>query len=1110
LLLDLQGADPKSTLVLQEKLDRAGFDPKMNPEDRLLLTSVDAVQWASAVWGAWYRALTARQTPHHGIDEDPACNIVEHLASRYERDPASAIRFVKEQTTYLAAVGLGQSEGDVPIVAGLEPGQRPGIFGGGWVYAACSTILRGGRSLDTSQPHDRDFQIGRCADILLSKTAWPAVPESFVEKNVEEYIARMTTRHEGDHLIGVIKRRIKEVVRLIFTGKTFVPTDQLPSSNASFEFQRTWGGGLGYLMETWYKETFLRPEPSLASLFGEKRPEADIEPGDLPEDESVSTVHCQRGYDSAPEPTGRVSGLPETRTIPTPGTDLLQSFQNFVDKKVIDVVKSQEIHVLPFAIKEPGKTRIITLGEAAPTFRLLELQKFVHGVLRACPPFEFIGHPITDKDWARHFSAPMRPDQGINSGDFKNATDNLNPELSFYAHKQICKAVRLPDGSRLVDSPYYVAGILDLIGHVFHIDVVNSDLTGDPVKQQWGQLMGSILSFPVLCVVNFAVGSLGSGLTPSEALEPNAPLVVNGDDIAAVQTRTQYEYWKILAREAGLEFSLGKNYWSRTFCVMNSEFRSIRHYGQALEASGDPKKLEEQSRGPAGFTAFKPIGGLNQALLRGFEKKGQEAGQDLKPTMGWWELGARAQELVLDVPEPVGRRWMEIFRVYHAAILKTVPPGVQFGATPRLGGVGLPYCPPASDDGRKFHTAIALLDETSRQKLLSPPRKPRSWIDTQLAESAQYYAKRFGSHWEERPAMEIVLENWGFPVSRETSDVGSRLRLSYVLAQYVKLIKTTALRKPEILVEFQVGSGPRSRGSGKQRVANGVPSIGLVPKVDPEKWRQQVFRYGCRLTRFAKGAKGKVPALFEPITDEKLQIWQPPLEEIVDWPRLASATILRFRAGDINPKDFPRRVWSALKQKPVPGPPVEFYHHTRQVDSFVYTNSDLQRPPERARATPSSRPPLNIRRPDEDEPLPLTAFLEEEPAINPLGRTMAVFDATDPGLLIHFPPGSAFASVSRGGLTFRLVGEPTGQWRFIGSALSAEGDPEEEDRAFQAAMRYSLEKSLPVLGMQPVREILPQSLPLLQAPPRRHLDGHRAGPRRVSYYNREALTSFTD
>jgi len=85
--------------------------------------------------------------------------------------------------------------------------------------------------------------------------------------------------------------------------------------------------------------------------------------------------------------------------------------------------------------------------------------------------------------------------------------------------------------------------------------------------------MGSPTSFPVLCLVNVAATlvSFNRAYGKKVALS-DLPVCINGDDVLFwSRNQKHYEIWKQITGECGLKFSLGKNYTSRDFCVINSE-----------------------------------------------------------------------------------------------------------------------------------------------------------------------------------------------------------------------------------------------------------------------------------------------------------------------------------------------------------------------------------------------------------------------------------------------------------------------------------------------------------------------------------------------------------
>jgi hypothetical protein len=84
-----------------------------------------------------------------------------------------------------------------------------------------------------------------------------------------------------------------------------------------------------------------------------------------------------------------------------------------------------------------------------------------------------------------------------------------------------------------------------------------------PVLQKSGQLMGSLLSFPLLCLLNDCTAEF-SGVHPSKYL-------INGDDILMRTSPDSYPKWKETVQEFGLDLSAGKNYIHPIFGTVNSQ-----------------------------------------------------------------------------------------------------------------------------------------------------------------------------------------------------------------------------------------------------------------------------------------------------------------------------------------------------------------------------------------------------------------------------------------------------------------------------------------------------------------------------------------------------------
>jgi len=82
--------------------------------------------------------------------------------------------------------------------------------------------------------------------------------------------------------------------------------------------------------------------------------------------------------------------------------------------------------------------------------------------------------------------------------------------------------------------------------------------------QTSGQLMGSLLSFPLLCMANDFLCSVLSNF-------PSGSYLINGDDIVGKVPQECIQKWKDCSSSIGLTLSLGKNFIDKNFCTVNSQ-----------------------------------------------------------------------------------------------------------------------------------------------------------------------------------------------------------------------------------------------------------------------------------------------------------------------------------------------------------------------------------------------------------------------------------------------------------------------------------------------------------------------------------------------------------
>jgi len=230
------------------------------------------------------------------------------------------------------------------------------------------------------------------------------------------------------------------------------------------------------------------------------------------------------------------------------------------------------VEVKLVALAEALKVRVISKGPGLMYFLLKPVQKFLHTIMRKHKTFKLTGEPVS-LDFLKSFFLKKDGSLGFDgkflSVDYASATDLLNPTLSRVCADEICRVIGLPPDL----SKYFR---LALTGH--KLEKPTPGMEKDPrvtkviADQLWGQLMGSIVSFIVLCIVNAAIcrysyeRGTGSFLIPLN----RCPLLVNGDDGLLVCNESVKKCWEQLSSLGGLQPSVGKVYFHDNYLNINS------------------------------------------------------------------------------------------------------------------------------------------------------------------------------------------------------------------------------------------------------------------------------------------------------------------------------------------------------------------------------------------------------------------------------------------------------------------------------------------------------------------------------------------------------------
>ncbi|QKI79882.1 RNA-dependent RNA polymerase [Erysiphe necator associated ourmia-like virus 52] len=149
------------------------------------------------------------------------------------------------------------------------------------------------------------------------------------------------------------------------------------------------------------------------------------------------------------------------------------------------------------------------------------------------------------------------------SGDYESATDAIPLSLYQYLLSIVNdRSVNVPDSVKDFAMKDSKKIFIDKGGHELGV-------------QERGQLMGSYLSFPFLCLLNY--------LCFRYSIRRNVPVLINGDDIVFRSTEEESKRWMENVRRCGLVLSRGKTLvHPRIFTLNSLLFRGGYSKGKAM------------------------------------------------------------------------------------------------------------------------------------------------------------------------------------------------------------------------------------------------------------------------------------------------------------------------------------------------------------------------------------------------------------------------------------------------------------------------------------------------------------------------------------------------
>jgi hypothetical protein len=498
-----------------------------------------------------------------------------------------------------------------------------------------------------------------------------------------------------------IEIELDRTVDELFKGVSFTTDERLravfPSTSANYIRTRSRGGAVGAILE----------HPTL-----------------------LSGLRVAGGYGTVEEQPGERKRVEEeeehisnSEWIRKPGesTPAYRDAHQTFWLRLLKLASREDPIVEPVALAEPLKVRIITKGPPFTQTLLEALRRKMHDTLRDHPAFKLIGEMVTEKYLLDRLGRELGSDQEFLSGDYRAATDNLFSWVSNRIANRIADRLKLYEVER---RKFQEA----LTGHLIE---VTDPVTGETElkRQQRGQLMGSNVSFPVLCIAVATVARCACEYSEKRKLTlKQAPIMINGDDNATKCRPEGLKYWRTMGRCMGLEESVGKSYFSRRFVEINS---TIFHYDRK-STRGFLEPIQPDGRRPFRQQPFEQVRYVNMGLLTGQKRSGGAVSLRDKRNPGD-DLGARYRKLLELAPPTVTEKLHRAFIFHHSELLTAVHP-IPWNLPTWIGGLGMLGVIPYSDKDLRIARMILLNWKHKRPADLGTVREV-PWKVWRLAEA---------------------------------------------------------------------------------------------------------------------------------------------------------------------------------------------------------------------------------------------------------------------------------------------------------------------------------------------------------------------------------------